>query len=199
MRIFTIALSAALSVGVLTAPGFSDEPAEPVNEKCPISKAGVDAKYTVSFDGKTVGFCCPNCPKAWEKLTNAQKKEKLAAVMPTGPVNETCPIMGGDVNAKVTTQWKGKTVGFCCKPCIAKWNALSEEKKADKLKAATKKEADDVKIVNAKCPIMGNKAGTTTTVEWNGKTVGFCCPPCVPKWNALSEVEKAKKLAAAMK
>ena len=62
-------------------------------------------------------------------------------------------------------------------------------------------EASDEKPqpVNAKCPIMGGKAKDTVTTTWNGKTVGFCCPPCIKKWNDLSEAEKAKKLAASMK
>lgn len=52
--------------------------------------------------------------------------------------------------------------------------------------------------VNSHCPIMG---GDVTEdggrAEWNGKTIGFCCPDCEPKWEALSDEEKAEKLAAA--
>lgn len=48
---------------------------------------------------------------------------------------------------------------------------------------------------NTNCPIMGSpvKAGGGSA-EWNGKTVGFCCPGCVKKWDALSGDEKAQKL-----
>jgi len=50
--------------------------------------------------------------------------------------------------------------------------------------------------VNDKCPIMG---GDVTEdggrVEWNAQVVGFCCPECIEKWNALSEDEKSAKLA----
>ena len=116
------------------------------------------------------------------------------------PVNAKCPIMGGDAKATVTTTWKGKTIGFCCKPCIPKWNALSEEQKAKKLAASM---ADDAAVaakpVNAKCPIMGGKAKGAVSTMWHGKTVGFCCPPCIPKWEALTEAQKARKLAASMK
>lgn len=52
--------------------------------------------------------------------------------------------------------------------------------------------------VNANCPIMGHPiaadGGSTT---WNGKTIGFCCEGCAPKFDALSDEEKAAKLAAA--
>jgi hypothetical protein len=53
---------------------------------------------------------------------------------------------------------------------------------------------------NRNCPIMGHAvsaAGDTTT--WNDKTIGFCCDGCKPKFEALSDDEKAAKLAAADK
>lgn len=51
---------------------------------------------------------------------------------------------------------------------------------------------------NANCPIMGGKVtdeGGRT--EWDGMTVGFCCPDCVDDWNKLSDDDKATKLAEA--
>lgn len=53
---------------------------------------------------------------------------------------------------------------------------------------------------NKNCPIMGHavtKEGGTTT--WNGKTIGFCCEGCLPKFEELSDEDKAAKLAAADK
>jgi len=60
-----------------------------------------------------------------------------------------------------------------------------------------------VAVVNGKCPMMGdtlNKAAVPEKMvrEFNGQKVGFCCPPCMPKWDALSDEDKAAKLAAAM-
>lgn len=34
------------------------------------------------------------------------------------PINTICPVDGGEVDASVTTVHKGKTIGFCCEPCI---------------------------------------------------------------------------------
>jgi len=53
---------------------------------------------------------------------------------------------------------------------------------------------------NTHCPIMGHKVaddGGSTT--WNGQTVAFCCEDCLPKWNELSDDDKATKLAEAGK
>lgn len=39
----------------------------PSNTICPVSSKPVDPLYTVIYDGKVIGFCCPNCPKTfWE-------------------------------------------------------------------------------------------------------------------------------------
>lgn len=55
-------------------------------------------------------------------------------------------------------------------------------------------------IVNVKCPIMGHEVETENldpalVKEWNGKKVGFCCPPCLEEWDELTDAEKAEKIA----
>ncbi len=35
----------------------------PMNSTCPVSGSPVNPKYAVVFEGKVIGFCCPNCPK----------------------------------------------------------------------------------------------------------------------------------------
>ncbi len=52
-----------------------------------------------------------------------------------------------------------------------------------------------VTLANTHCPVSGGKAKDTITVEWDGKTVGFCCAPCIADWEKLSDEEKAAKLA----
>jgi len=56
-----------------------------VNEKCPITgnkldREKVPADLRREFKGKPVGFCCKNCPPAWDKLTDEQKQAKLDKV-----------------------------------------------------------------------------------------------------------------------
>lgn len=52
-------------------------------------------------------------------------------------------------------------------------------------------------LINTICPIMGGEAQADVAVDWNGKKVGFCCPPCIEEWAELSEEEKVRKLASA--
>ncbi|MEZ6129387.1 MAG: hypothetical protein R3C59_11955 [Planctomycetaceae bacterium] len=50
---------------------------------------------------------------------------------------------------------------------------------------------------NTICPCMGGKVDGTTSVEWNGKTIGFCCPPCVDTWNEMTDEERTAALSEA--
>ncbi|NUQ50441.1 MAG: hypothetical protein HUU27_11065 [Phycisphaerae bacterium] len=34
----------------------------PVNTTCPVSGAAIDARYLIVYEGRVIGFCCPNCP-----------------------------------------------------------------------------------------------------------------------------------------
>lgn len=38
---------------------------KPRNTTCPVSGSPVDPKYAVWFEGRAIGFCCPNCPKTF--------------------------------------------------------------------------------------------------------------------------------------
>ena len=56
-----------------------------VNAKCPlmggkINPAKVSTDLVREFDGKKVGFCCAKCLPKWDKLSDDDKKAKLAAV-----------------------------------------------------------------------------------------------------------------------
>lgn len=54
------------------------------------------------------------------------------------------------------------------------------------------------KMANRNCPIMGHSvASDGGTSSWNGKTIGYCCEGCKPKFDALSDEEKVAKLAKA--
>lgn len=68
---------------------------------------------------------------------------------------------------------------------------------------AMTKEAEPVQeegIVNSVCPVMGGEVGKDTPYKtvYKGKTIGFCCPDCIEKFNAepekyMAKIEGAKK------
>ena len=54
--------------------------------------------------------------------------------------------------------------------------------------------------VNAKCPIMGGTVDADGELaSFNGKTIGFCCPGCKPKWEAWETAKKAEFVSASVK
>ncbi len=58
------------SVGLLDTPGpdaGADGPTVPVNTVCPVSGTAVDPAHTVTYEGRVIGFCCPNCKAKFEE------------------------------------------------------------------------------------------------------------------------------------
>lgn len=63
--------------------------------------------------------------------------------------------------------------------------------------AETETAAVVVAASNTVCPIMGHEVTDDGgRVEFDDKTVGFCCTGCIEKWEALSDEEKAAQLAS---
>ncbi len=75
-----------------------------------------------------------------------------------------------------------------------------ESQPATSTVATTEAAEPAVEVANTVCPIMGNEIDLTavsaeTLVEWNGKKVAFCCPPCNDEWVKLTDAERADRLA----
>ena len=83
---------------------------------------GKGAPVACPITGKKTWTCPVDCAKpccaAKNKLTEAEQK--------------TCPVMGGTINKKVFTEYKGKKVYFCCGGCKPKFEK-NPEKYLDKL------------------------------------------------------------------
>ena len=64
---------------------------------------------------------------------NSQKKNDESMAM----MNSKCPVSGEAIDASSPTcDYMGGKVGFCCEKCIAKWNAMDEASKKQKVDAA---------------------------------------------------------------
>jgi hypothetical protein len=55
-----------------------------------------------------------------------EKKAEAASDKAVALTNTKCPYSGGPVNPAVTSEYKGKTVGFCCAGCQGKWAKASD-------------------------------------------------------------------------
>jgi YHS domain-containing protein len=76
--------------------------------------------------------------KKGEEKKAAAADDKKPAVVDAKPVNTKCPLSGEEIEAGFTAVFDGKTVGFCCDKCQAKFNA-DPKKYADKIVADAKK------------------------------------------------------------
>lgn len=96
---------------------------KPCTKGCTVP-CGTDAKVTCPADCKMP--CC-----AGKKAEPAKGAEG-----PKGVVNDVCPIMGAKMDAakvpdSLTRTYKGVKVGFCCAGCPARWDSMSDAKKAE--------------------------------------------------------------------
>lgn len=54
--------------------------------------------------------------------------------------NQYCVVMNDDpVDPALTREWNGHKVGFCCKGCLPKWDAMSDAEKQAALDKAVAK------------------------------------------------------------
>lgn len=111
-----------------------------------------------------------------------------APVQNDKPVNAKCPVKPGEkASPDFTENYKGKTVGFCCRDCQAMFAEKPAEfaAKIPELKAAAAQTPPAP--VNDQCPVTylhpnGMKANPRYIVTISGKPVGFCCDGCRNKF-----------------
>lgn len=92
---------------------------------------------------------------------------------------KACPVMGGDINKEVFTDFEGHRVFFCCEGCIAKFEA-EPQKYLEKMKA------DGVELMKVKeqsfCPVSGEELKSKEAfVDVDGKRIYVCCDGCKAK------------------
>ncbi len=74
----------------------------------------------------------------------------------------------------------------------------SAESPSDEMASSEADASQSGATVNTICPMMFQEVSPDAgTVEWDGKTVGFCCPGCDKKFLALDDAEKEAALAKA--
>lgn len=119
-RLFVAAL-AAVALFAVTSLRAADE-AKP-ELKCPVSGQPAKAEHKVAFNGGEVEFCCPNCPKAFEKDTAKFAAKANLQLAQTKQLKQIkCPLTGRPVAADKVVAVEGVEVGLCCGGCLAKAN-----------------------------------------------------------------------------
>ena len=148
----------------------------------------------------TLALCCLLAASVAFAADDKKQQEKKPK-----PVNATCPVTDEKVDPDVaTTQYKGKTVGFCCADCVkdfnkdpAKYMKKVEAEEAKNKKDAKKGEqpaAEKSVAVNKFCPVENENAvdATVAMSTYKGKKVGFCCEDCIKKFEQDPDAYAAK-------
>lgn len=145
--------------------------AGPVNDACPLSGRAVDAAE-VSEQTVVLGFCCGNCQSKFESAADAEKFSEAKLAAAGEAVNQSCPVSGKPIDAEIVAMGDGRTVGFCCAKCEAKFEA-------DPAAFAEKVKVD--RPANEKCPMSGKPVDPDTATATKAE-VGFCCGNCKGKF-----------------
>jgi YHS domain-containing protein len=144
---------------------------KPINTKCPVSGKPVEGNNVLTHEGKTIGFCCGNCPKAFQK-----EPAKFAANIKA----DAAPAAAAKPEKKPEEKKpEEKKPAEAAKPAAA---AKVEEKKPEEKKTEAKPQAA-ANVVNTKCPVSGKGADAAFTAVVDEKTVGFCCDKCLANFN----------------
>lgn len=89
--------------------------------KCPVSGRPIKEEHTVEYKEGKVYFCCPNCPKAFEKDPEkfaTKANHQLAQTRQYRQVK--CPLTGRELNREQFVRVNGVRVAFCCANCKGK-------------------------------------------------------------------------------
>ena len=191
-----------------------------VNGLCPVMRRVVTTGGgRATYKGEIIAFCCPGCASQFkadpvrymERLRSNPAKYGYVSRYPAlalmrkakanvGVVNGRCPVMGKVVVARGgTVIHKRQTIGFCCPPCIAKFQADPDKymrlMRADPSAYAYDRPGPshtELRVareaaggVNGRCPVMGKLVTPRGgSLMHDGQKITFCCPPCIAKFKA---------------
>jgi YHS domain-containing protein len=100
-------------LGLFAAIGFAADEKK-ADLKCPVSGKPALTEHAVDFNGGKVYFCCPNCPKTFEKDSAKFAEKANAQLVASGQAKQTkCPLTGRPLNAEQKVTVAGVEVQFC--------------------------------------------------------------------------------------
>ena len=115
---FVVAASAVLAFSAARA---AEEEGNKKEVACPVSGKPINKEHSVAYKGAKVYFCCPNCPKAFEKDTaKFASKANHQLVMTEQAKQVKCPITGQPTKEAQMVEVAGAKVHFCCPNCKGK-------------------------------------------------------------------------------
>lgn len=157
---------------------------------CPFSGGAVSQDQSIKVNGVTVDFCCGNCKAKAAAAKDATAQidllfAKTAFDKGFQPFKADdidlskarCPLMDDEVSAEYVADYNGGKVFFCCKRCVATFNADPKKYAA----AANAQMVATGQFKQIACPFSGGALAADTAVKVGGEEVSFCCKNCKAK------------------
>lgn len=130
----TVIMSLAIAgLGIVLSPslGLATEtqeqtPAPKEQTLCPVLGGEIDRAVYLDHEGERVYFCCANCREAFAANPEMylQKLKEQGVMLAAAPRPQThCPVMGGEIDRSVYTDYEGERIYFCCPPCIERFQS----------------------------------------------------------------------------
>lgn len=113
-------LLVTLLAGIVSARAWSDETEKKnvTNKMCPVSGGPVSEKFRAEYKGQYVYMCCEGClaefNKSPETFVAKLSKEDQEAIK----INELCPISKEPIDKKLSVEFEGRKIYFCCDHCV---------------------------------------------------------------------------------
>jgi|GEM_PF-1117576 len=142
---------------------------EPI--QCPVTGRPIDLNVSIEFEGRRVYFADAT---AREKFLDdpgqyAEAVRKQWDLMRPPRVQVLCPVTGKPVDPEVSTLWNGVRIYFASAEAKATWE------KDPQRYAAKLEESYTFQTV---CPCGYGDIRPDVSLEYNGRTLYFCCPGC---------------------
>lgn len=156
----------------ITAPDRAATVESPLKQTtCPVTGDPVKADSFASYEGQMVLFCCDQCVDRFNKSPLYYLPAVYRQIYPQH-MQATCPVMGGEIDPKVSINFQGQKVFFCCAGCGKKFQNEPATYEA-KLKAEFTQQVH--------CPVDGKPISPTISLEKEGATY-FCSEQCREKF-----------------
>jgi YHS domain-containing protein len=130
---------------------------------CPVTGDPIKSDSSTVYQGKRVFFCCDDCIDKF-KQAPAKYLPALYKQIYQQQVQVKCPVMGGAIDPKVSAEYKGQQIYFCCPGCDKKFTSDPAKYEA-KLKNSFTQQVH--------CPVTGNPIDPAQKLEEKDRTVYF--------------------------
>ena len=126
---------------------------------------------------------------AWaQKAVGPDKGEKTVG-HEKAAAEAVCPITGEKIDKESFIDTDAGRVYFCCDKCIKKYKAHAD-KYAEKV--FDQQEIMGPPRVQVTCPVSGKPVDPSISLDYQGKTIQFCCKKCPRKFKEDSAGYMAK-------